>query len=52
MGSYDISVNGDLREDYIISASVIYQYTKIAFQKYLKEYKGIVEQLSDIFSHA
>ena len=50
MGSYDISVNGNLREDYIISASVIYQYTKIAFQKYLKEYEGIVEQLSDIFS--
>ena len=39
-----------IREGYILSSSVIRQYTEIAFKRYLNQYEKIVEQLSDLFS--
>lgn len=50
VGCYPILVNGVVRENYILSASVIQQYTEIAFTGYLKQYELIVDQLSEIFS--
>lgn len=50
VGWRPILVNGVVRENYILSASVIQQYTEIAFTGYLKQYELIVDQLSEIFS--
>lgn len=46
----NFSVNGVLKENYVLSTAVIREQTKIAFEDYLEQYKLIVRQLSDIFS--
>lgn len=47
---YNISVNGVVKDNYVLSASIIQQYTKLAFIEYLDDYEDIVESLSDLFS--
>ena len=46
---FNISVNGVVKDNYVLSASIIQQYTKFAFSEYLIDYGKIVESLSDLF---